>query len=145
MENQSLCSWPSAKSHRVLVFLADTWVHLTTKTVQMTIATPLSLGIPYSMGLVPSCSFENLTGPTDALGNCTILHAATNIFLQRSETSLLVLNNISDSMIALSYLDEYTYVAPPPTAELSLRDYTASTFGMETQCNAVSTQCNLKV
>lgn len=48
-------------------------------------------------------------------------------------------------MIALSYLDEYTYVAPPPTAELSLRDYTASTFGMETKCNAVSTQCNLKV
>jgi hypothetical protein len=145
MENQSLCSWPSANSHRVLVFLADTWVHLTTKTVQMTVATPLSLGIPYSMGLVPSCSFENLTGPTDALGNCTILHAATNIFLQRSETSLLVLNNISDNMIALSYLDEYTYVAPPPTAELSLRDYTASTFGMETQCNAVSTQCNLEV
>jgi hypothetical protein len=110
----------------------------------MIIATPLSSGIPYSMGLVPSCSFGNLTGPTDALGNCTILEAVTNIFLQRSETSLQVLNNISDSMIALSYLDEYTYVAPPPTAELSLRDYTASTFGMETQCNAVSTQCNLE-
>jgi hypothetical protein len=144
MENQSLCSWPSGNSHRALVFLADTWVHLTTKTVQMIVATPLSSGIPYSMGLVPSCSFGNLTGPTDALGNCTILSAATNIFLQRSEISLQVLNNISDNMIALSYLDEYTYVAPPPTAELSLRDYTASTFGMETQCNAVSTQCNLK-
>jgi hypothetical protein len=47
----------------------------------MTVATPLSSGIPYSMGLVPSCSFGNLTGPTDALGNYTILYAVTNIFL----------------------------------------------------------------
>jgi hypothetical protein len=47
-------------------------------------------------------------------------------------------------MIALSFLGEYVYVARPLTPELSFRDYTASTFGMETQCNAVSKQCNLE-
>jgi len=39
----------------------------------------------------------------------------------------------------------YTYLGIPPSDVLSQRDYTATTFGMETQCKLISNECNLNV
>lgn len=37
----------------------------------------------------------------------------------------------------------YTYLGIPPSNDLSMRDYTATTYGMGTQCKPVSNECNL--
>lgn len=60
------------------------------------------------------------------------------------------MNNISDSIMARTYYGEgegdtpYTYLGiPPHSPSLAKRDYTATTYGAQTQCELISSKCHL--
>lgn len=132
-----------ANEFRAIVFAADTWVHLSTKTVPLVVASPLLSAIPYGTSLIPSCSLTNFTYRNEALQSCVLNPAATNVFLQNSATALEVLNNMSQAMTVKSYAGEVTYLGPPSSLGLAQRDYNANTYGMSTKCSPASVQCGL--
>ena len=76
---------------------------------------------------------------------CSINPAATQIFLMGPTTALQTLNNISDTMAVFNNGPDstYAYLGIPASHLVSRRDYTATTFGMRTQCKTVSEACNL--
>ncbi|RFU23764.1 hypothetical protein B7463_g12575, partial [Scytalidium lignicola] len=132
----------------IAVFLADTWLHVTTRTVNFVRATPVTSGVDYSFGLLPGCTLHNNSFGLQIESNsnqyCSLNIAATAVFLINGTQSISVLNNASDIMTVLQYQDTpYVYLGVPASETLSLRDYTATTFGMSTQCKAVSNECNL--
>lgn len=108
---------------------------------------PVTSGIDYSFGLIAGC----VTGGNNSYNYflessepCTLKIGGTAVFLVNGSQSIQVLNNVSDSMIVYTYDNTpYTYLGVPPSETLSQRDYTATTFGMQTQCMPVSTACNL--
>lgn len=132
---------------RFIVFAADTWLHITTKTVNFTNITPVFDGADYSISLQPNCTIGN-NSFTDQFGQaypCSLNPGASVIFLYNGTQSLQVLNNVSDIMTVLTYEGDstYTYLGIPPSDALSQRDYEATTFGISTQCKPISNECNL--
>jgi hypothetical protein len=128
---------------RMAVFLADTWLHVTTKTVDFLQVTPVKTVANYSLALNPDCAVAN-----DSLWSregCSVDASAATLFFTNATQSLQVLNNISDLMTVLTYDGNppYTYLGIPQSNEQAQRDYTATTFGMNTQCKPVSSECNL--
>jgi hypothetical protein len=128
---------------RMAVFLADTWLHVTTKTVDFLQVTPVETVANYSLALNPDCAVANES--LWSSGGCSLNIAATAIFFMNATQSMQVLNNASDLMAVLTYDSNppYTYLGIPQSTELAQRDYTATTFGMNTQCKPVSNECNL--
>ncbi len=133
----------------IAVFLADTWLHVTTKTVNFIQVTPVTSGVNYSLALQPGCLKGNNSflaqGPWDNYTDyCSLNIAETATFLVNATQSIQVLNNVSNSMAVLQYQDTpYTYLGIPSSESLSTKDYTATTYGMYTQCKPVSNECNL--
>lgn len=136
----------------MLVSAADTWLHLTTTTVAFTRVSPVTSHTDYSFGLLPQCLQGNnsvaaqridATGPV-----CSVSLAATGSFLANATTSLQVMNNVSDQAAVYTYVDKnktpYTYLGIPESASLSTRDFTAKTYGARTQCELISTKCDLR-
>ena len=127
-----------------VVFLADTWLHVTTTTVNFVqVDSVLGSAAEYGFVLEPNCTVGPGAGPTDARDKCAISIAATNIFLVNGSASLQTLNNVSDSVAALTYNNQLTYLGKPSSPTVLAHDFTATTFGIETQCRPVSTECNL--
>src|SRR5256885_11890732 len=128
-----------------MVFLADTWLHFTTKTVNLIQTRPVAIGTDYSLTLrSPNCTSSNNSFTNSGYG-CSLNPAATQTFLMDSTQSLQVLNNISSVITVLNNGPDrtYTYLGVPSVASVSSRDYTATTYGMQTQCRPVSNECNL--
>jgi hypothetical protein len=127
--------------NRIIIFLADTWLHITTTTVNFVQVSQVETDANYSFVLLPPCTVGNI----DPWINCSLNIPASGADLINATQSLQVLNNVSDVMSALTYESNppYTYLGIPPSDQISQRDYTATTFGMNTQCKPISTECNL--
>ncbi|KAL9623762.1 MAG: hypothetical protein Q9160_001993 [Pyrenula sp. 1 TL-2023] len=76
---------------------------------------------------------------------CSINEGGTQAFLVDPTQALQTLNNISDTVTVLNNGPDptYAYLGIPASPLVSIRDYTATTFGMRTQCKTVSKSCNL--
>ncbi|OAP61647.1 hypothetical protein AYL99_03850 [Fonsecaea erecta] len=131
-----------------LVFLADTWLHITTSTVNFVQVSPVTGGTNYSLTLKPACLTSNnsmAVALATANGACNVNSGATQIFLADSRQTLQTLNNVSNTIAVFNNGPDptYTYLGIPPSAGIAGRDYTATTFGMRTQCRPISNECNL--
>jgi hypothetical protein len=106
---------------------------------------PVTTGVDYSLDLLPGCTIGNNSYTSQYLDSyCSLNIAATAIFLTNGTQSIQVLNNVSSTIAVLQYEDTpYTFLGIPPSTSLSARDYTAKTYGMQTQCQPVSNECNL--
>lgn len=105
-------------------------------------------GIDYSFVMNQNCSNNmNSSDNTQALKSCAVSIAATNAFLINGTQSLQVLSNVSNFMTASTYNDdeygEFVYLGVPASSTLATRDYKASTYGIQTQCQPISQKCNL--
>ncbi|KIW13043.1 hypothetical protein PV08_08230 [Exophiala spinifera] len=128
----------------IVVFLADTWLHITTSTVSFVDTNPATGTTNYSLSLVPGCLTTNNSGISHA-AQCNLIQASTGTFLFDPAKSLTVLNNVSDSIeVHNNGPDErYAYLGVPQSGPVGNLDYTATTFGMRTECRAASRACNL--
>jgi hypothetical protein len=139
----------SADSERIAVFLADTWLHVTTKTVEFVQISSLATTPDYSLTLIPACTVSDnsyraqysVKNPDDL---CSLDIYGRGENFKNSTQSLQVVNNVSDVTTVLTYESKipYAYLGIPQ-AQFLQRDYTATTFGMQTQCTPVSTKCKL--
>lgn len=138
----------------VLIFAADTYLHYATRSVEFTTVSSLTAGdeINYSMVLSPECyngtsaAAQNYAAKQAALVTCALSIATTNTFLLDGTQALSVLNNVSNSMTALTYGNsdgDYVFLGVPTTETLASRDFIASTYGVQAQCTPISKQCHL--
>jgi hypothetical protein len=135
----------------ILVFISDAWLHYTTTAVNFINVSPLvnSDGIDCSFVMNQNCSNNmNSSDNTQALKSCAVSIAATNAFLINGTQSLQVLSNVSNFMTASTYNNDkdgkFVYLGVPASSTLAPRDYKASTYGVQTQCQPYSTKCNLQ-
>ncbi|KAE8381753.1 hypothetical protein BDV26DRAFT_278565 [Aspergillus bertholletiae] len=135
----------------LLVAIGDTWLHLTTTTVEFTQVKPVTNQTDYGFGLIPECLTSNNSVAAQSGEGilCSVSLAVTGSFLRNGTVSLGVLNDMSDQATVSTYTDDqanyYAYLQTPEgAASLSNRDYTAKTYGARTQCQLISTQCGLK-
>jgi hypothetical protein len=100
-------------------------------------------GADYSFGLLPRCTSGSNSHSSTSY-NCSLKISAATNFLQNGTQSVQVLNNVSTILAVLQYEDTaYFYLGIPPSNTLSARDYTATTYGVQTECKLVSNECNL--
>ncbi|PWY96049.1 hypothetical protein BO94DRAFT_530757 [Aspergillus sclerotioniger CBS 115572] len=137
-----------------LVSAADTWLHLTTKTVPFYRATVVTNNTDYSFGLTPQClTGNNSVAAQEAVaatgGICSVSMGVTGQFLSNATVSLGVLNNVSDFATVYDYgvsfdnnVTTYSYLGLPE-GSVTGRDWEATTYGARTQCQMISKQCNL--
>jgi hypothetical protein len=130
---------------RLVVFTADTWLHLTTKTVTFVQVSPVEAVTNYSLALDPKCTINNNSFAAQVESYCSIDHSSSINFFNNGTQSLQVLNNISGLMTVFIYESNppCTYLGVPLSDGLSRTDYTATTFGMNTNYKPVSNECNL--
>lgn len=100
----------------------------------------------YSLTLVPGCLTTNNSMASRGT-QCNLIQSSTGEFLFDPTQSLTVLNNVSDSIAVHSNGpdERYTYLGIPQSGGSSVtsHDYTATTFGMRTECKPASKACNL--
>ncbi|PYI10965.1 hypothetical protein BO78DRAFT_333913 [Aspergillus sclerotiicarbonarius CBS 121057] len=137
-----------------LVSVADTWLHLTTKTVSFERASIVNNEVAeYSFGLTPQCLKGNNSVAAQEETLCSVSMATTGQFLANATVSLGVLNNISDFATVYDYDVDYalghnynhstfSYLGLPEETTVN-RDWEATTYGAHTQCKMLSKQCNL--
>lgn len=114
----------------LVVFAADTWLHLTTESVNFTQVGPVSSRADYTLALAPNCAIGNNSYYFEDLNyaGCAIYPTATFKILVNASQSLQMVNNVSDSMVVITYENSTvptTYLGIPPSYVLSQRDYTA--------------------
>ncbi|KAE9379858.1 hypothetical protein N431DRAFT_325025 [Stipitochalara longipes BDJ] len=126
------------------VFLADTWLHVTTKSVIFTQVLPVATTSDYSLSLIPNCTLSNNSLVAPDVERCSIIVGGSSAYFVNPTQSLQVLNNVSEVTTVFIYESNlpYTYLGIPQD-QVQQMDYTASTFGMTTQCKPISTECNL--
>ncbi|KAK4888698.1 hypothetical protein LTR27_012437 [Elasticomyces elasticus] len=137
-----------------LVFLADTWLHFTTRPVNFSQVQPVGTMPSLGFGISADC-ISNMTAVANAVGKypdgswhsriCSVNPAATAVFLTNPTQALQVLNNVSEITMASTYLADlpYVYLTVPPSPSIAALDYSVETFAIQTQCRAISTECNL--
>jgi hypothetical protein len=143
---------PNSFRDSIAVFASSVWLHITTKSVNLGLITLVTTGADYSLALWPGCTRTNnsLAAQSEILfsavgGNCSLNPGGTATFLENAAQSVEVLNNVSDAMAAFQYeVTPYVYLGVPPSTIVSKRDYTATTYGIQTQCKPISKQCNLR-
>ena len=135
--------------YRVLIFLADIWLHLATTTVSFVQLLPVSPTISsFGRGLSPNCSsiYANAV-PGGAFGilPCTLDRGASNTFLIGATEGYKTVNNIStlNQLITVNQSNQIYVLLGDVNAPNNL-DFSASTFGISTQCTPISTACNLE-
>ncbi|KAI3320941.1 hypothetical protein HD806DRAFT_546754 [Xylariaceae sp. AK1471] len=128
----------------LIVFLADTWLHITTSTVSFVNATPVTNIANYSLNLIPGCLGSNNSAAVHPV-ECSLITSSTGIFLFNPSQALTVLNNVSDSIAVYNSGPDstYTYLGIPVSKDTTGHDYSATTFGMKTQCKQAARQCSL--
>jgi hypothetical protein len=128
----------------LLVFLADTWLHLTTTSTNFLQVDPTISPPNYSIVLNSTC--KNASDVFGSAPLCTVRTSADgSISFLNASASYVVLGNISDLMTVATITSDvpFVYLGIPSSPELAMRDYSASTFGMQTQCAPVSRKCSL--
>jgi len=120
--------------------MADTWLHVTTRSVDFVNIEPVALG-DHSFGLMQRCTSLNNSFDSQKTSPCSIDYTSSDAYLMSSEP-LLVLNNVSDLAIAATH-ESYVYLAVPPQTGLAQQDYTANTFGMLTLCENITLKCTM--
>ena len=111
---------------------------------------PVASPAPYSFALNSNCTSSNNSlwaqyySPAKPHPICSIAIGGSSAYFINSTQSLQVLNNVSEVATVLTYESNppFTYLGIPQNQVKNL-DYTATTFGMTTQCKPVSSQCNL--
>jgi hypothetical protein len=135
-----------ADLYRLLVILADTWLHIATRTVTFTQLLETGDPAAHGFGLQEACTVNNNSrASSSAAGACALNLAATNTFLINGTQSLQVLNNIS-SLATVSTIKsdlDYAYLAVPPSVGLADEDWRAESFALETQCRLTSEECEM--
>jgi hypothetical protein len=142
------------------VLVADTWLHISTKTVNFTQLTPAPRGTRadrFGFGLRPKCTSTINSCELQSSNACSLNQAATNTFLVNPNEALQALNNVS-KLVIVNMIDgsarsaggdgdratPFAYMAPPSSPAHERTDYTASTFALQTHCRPVSSECNLR-
>lgn len=76
---------------------------------------------------------------------CNLGWSGSATFLADSVKSLQVLNNVSDTIAVYNNGPDpiYPYLGIPMSGDIASHDYTATTFGLRTECKPSSRQCNL--
>lgn len=101
----------------------------------------------YGFGLEASCWDYVPSGDlfTTAPKCWSVNAAATNTFLHNASISFAVLSNISSTTTVATLDSEppFAYMVLPGNRDMAVTDYTATTYGMQTQCEPVSRKCNL--
>jgi len=134
--------------HSIAVFLADTWLHVTTKTVEFIQILPVAnTASDYSFIINPNCTYSNNSFSVQEYaqqGHCSYHVGGYGCYFTNASQSLQVLNNISDVAAVFTYESStpYTYLGVPEPQSRQ-KDYTATTFGMQTMCKPISNECNL--
>lgn len=131
--------------NRLLVFLADTWLHLATKSVNVFIFSDHP-SAQYSFGLNSTFTRPDCQG-RDAAVSCVVDIGVQTLYLERPEISQEVLANTSSLATVNTFGDTrgtFAYFSVPPSTESLSIDYTASTFGLQSHCRPVTTQCHIR-
>lgn len=129
--------------------VADIWLHLTTSTALFTRVSPTTVQPDYSFGIVPEClKTNNSVAAQNPLSfNSPAVCSITYWGLRNSTISLQVMSNISDDATVYTYTDPhgkpFTYLGVPEHTSLFKRDFTARTYGANTQCQLISKKCKL--
>jgi hypothetical protein len=135
-----------ADLYRLLVILADTWLHVATKTVTFTQLLETGDPTSHGFGLQKACTANNNSWTSSkTAGACALNLAATNTFLINGTQPLQVLNNISSlaTVATINSGQNYAYLAVPPSVGLADEDWRAESFALQTQCRLVSHGCGL--
>jgi len=106
---------------------------------------PVTTTSDYSLSLTPNCTVSNNSlSALPYVEQCSIIIGGSSAYFVNPTQSLEVLNNVSDVTTVLTYESNppYTYLGIPQ-AQVQQQDYTATTFGMTTQCRPISNECNL--
>ncbi|KEZ45391.1 hypothetical protein SAPIO_CDS2226 [Scedosporium apiospermum] len=145
----------------LLVAITDTWLHLSTEAVNLYRYSP-SPGTNLSVNLHERCLINNNSyraqsnwyfdrepgAPVEPA--CTLNPAAANTFLVVEDdtiTGMSVLGNRSSTLTAKYHAEGgrvYFYLAPAPTEQNLMQDYSAETFAMSTTCIPKSVECGLE-
>lgn len=128
--------------------MADTWLHLATKSVNLVQLSTLDPSDAlYSLSVSPQCSITNnsYTALASAGVSCTVSAAFTNALMDDEVAALRTLNNQSEAFAVLShpYDSKVRYLSVNPTAINNSYDYNATTFAFSTTCRPMSRQCDL--
>ncbi|KAJ5949991.1 hypothetical protein N7454_001575 [Penicillium verhagenii] len=121
-----------------LVLVTDTWLHLTTKTVNFTQVNANSNASGIGFGV-----YQNCTDVDSTLLGCNLNNPASGDVLLHPDP-MKVLSNISATMTVPVYSvgqDQYAYIASPETSNLPLLDYTVSTYAIHSRCSPVTSEC----
>ncbi|KEQ58392.1 uncharacterized protein M437DRAFT_59500 [Aureobasidium melanogenum CBS 110374] len=134
----------------LLVLLADTWLHVATKTVTFTqLQEPEDPPASHGFGLVEACTINN-NSFADAISSpghpCALNEAATSSMLVNGTHSLEVLNNVSSlaTVPTITSEKDYVYLAVPPSAMLAKEDWRVGSFALQTQCRLASAECDMR-
>ena len=135
--------------HSIAVFIADTWLHVTTKTVEFIQVSPVAnTAADYSFIINPNCTYSNNSMSVQEFaqqGHCSYHVGGYGCYFTNASQSLQVLNNISDIATVFTYgaSTPYTYLGVPEP-QAAQKDYTATTFGMQTMCKPLTiSECNI--
>jgi hypothetical protein len=131
----------------VLISLADTWVHVTTKTISYTqVSTNTNPSLSLGRGLSPECldwyASTKYDNPDGSIDPCSLSVAASAIFLINSSEAYQTVNNISKNRVdTVSLASTYALLVDAnPSQDV---DFTASSFAVSTQCTPISQECGL--
>ncbi|KAH0559688.1 hypothetical protein GP486_003799 [Trichoglossum hirsutum] len=131
----------------ILISLADTWLHVTTKTISFVQVS--AVGKPdhaLGRGLSSTCLDTYNSKVTNNFGvhyPCTLDVALSNVNLLGTSEAYKTVNNISttNQVDTVSFGSTYALLvdADPP----SDIDYSATTFAVSTQCTSIGHECGL--
>ncbi len=152
----------------MLVIAADTWLHISTKTVNFTRVTPgrrqgSNFADRYGYGMRPQCTIHNNSYSAQAQAGvddpCSLRIGTKFAYMVNPDESMKVLNNVSDNTIVQTISGSavrtitadnigdrntpYTFLTPQLSEALARTDYTADTIAMQTHCRPITRECNL--
>lgn len=125
-----------------LILAADTWLHVTTSSVNLPILSPSAPSHTYGRTLSQSCrDYTSIT--SNPIVPC-IVHLASSDYIDGVRDAIETINNISSTNLVAATTQgnmSYSYLAPSnPRPNV---DFRASTVALHTQCQPISKKCNL--
>lgn len=129
------------------MFGADTWLHIATKTVNfVNVSDITNQGHAFSLSLLsPNCTAtNNSVVAVAAEGTNCGLDVSSGLLVDATEP-IRTLNNISNSIMVQSNGPDMDlhFLGISASARDSSYDFRASTYGMRTNCKAITQECDL--
>lgn len=129
-----------------LVFGADTWLHLSTRTVSLVqVSSVPSQEASYSVSLIPDCTATNNTIDSlyDNNLNCTIVPHQTTVIDMTA--AIQTLTDRSENLSILTDGPDLAdaYLSLPISKQSVQQDFTATTIGLHTQCKPITQECHI--